>query len=192
MVCELSFLHDTKEFHLAPLGMNELSRTVAKDKYHNTPLNHNPLDVAVSAAGISPDAALLSCDVLTLSEERSALIMIYQDLLGTCWLLLVPFSMKTHNALRERSSEYDHERMEEKEVAAPPPHPSDVKRFEQSAVPLKAVPLKVSNEGETLLFHGVLLFRHDSIVAYGYLMDRTTALSTEETFLLSPPVRYIQ
>ncbi|RHY46703.1 hypothetical protein DYB30_004147 [Aphanomyces astaci] len=140
-----------------PWTVCELQYRNDDDQFHFSPLGltkestPTALDYAMSNANMPTDSSLLACDVLHLWSSRSALVLLYQEPRGgRCWLTLQPFSTAT------------------------PPDQSSTQilrqRFEQTSVPLKSVTVTVRN-GQGRHFHGVLLFRTDSVVACGYIQD---------------------
>ncbi|RLO09256.1 hypothetical protein DYB28_010622 [Aphanomyces astaci] len=140
-----------------PWTVCELQYRNDDDQFHFSPLGltkestPTALDYAMSNANMPTDSSLLACDVLHMWSSRSALVLLYQEPRGgRCWLTLQPFSTAT------------------------PPDQSSTQilrqRFEQSSVPLKSVTVTVRN-GQGRHFHGVLLFRTDSVVACGYTQD---------------------
>ncbi|ETV83996.1 hypothetical protein, variant 1 [Aphanomyces astaci] len=140
-----------------PWTVCELQYRNDDDQFHFSPLGltkestPTALDYAMSNATMPADSSLLACDVLHLWSSRSALVLLYQEPRGgRCWLTLQPFSTAT------------------------PPDQSSTQilrqRFEQTSVPLKSVTVTVRN-GQGRHFHGVLLFRTDSVVACGYIQD---------------------
>ncbi|KAF0719996.1 Aste57867_647 [Aphanomyces stellatus] len=141
-VCELQYLEDDKQFHLHRLGLTS-SKAV-----------HSELDYAITMASIPHDSSLLACDVLKLSAAVSALILLYQEPRGQCCLTLQTFSSTPAPS-------------PPKQHAAPT---NKRHRFEQSAVPLKSVTTTAVNSSDAI-FYGVLLFRTDSITAYGFVHD---------------------
>ncbi|EQC27740.1 hypothetical protein SDRG_14489 [Saprolegnia diclina VS20] len=113
------------------------------------------VDRAMVMAGTPPDASFLSSDILHLSATERVLLLVYQELHGKCCVVLQPVGQAASSKTRQR--------------------------LEQNDVPLKTVSMAV--EVGDASFHGALLFRHDAIVAVGYVSGANAAIELDaDTF----------
>ncbi|OQR86221.1 hypothetical protein THRCLA_10561 [Thraustotheca clavata] len=108
----------------------------------------DPIDKAFIMAGTPTDATFLFSDILQVAPNKSILVLVYQEAKGSCCLVLQPYG--ENGGSRER--------------------------LEQDQVPLKSLPTIAASENGSRFF-GVVLFRHDSISAFGFTISEDAELT---------------